>query len=133
MKYLKGRLIKICFLSVIALTFASCSKDDNPTNITPVEGNWRISYFFDSGDETGNFSGYNFQFNSSGVVTASNGANTVNGTWSQTSTKLIINFGTTPVFDDLNDDWLIEEKTSTSIKLKEDNPTQDDRLQFTKI
>ena len=36
----------------------------------------------------------------------------------------IISFGTTPVFDDLNDDWLIVEKTNTSIKLKEDNPAQ---------
>ena len=36
----------------------------------------------------------------------------------------IISFGTTPVFDDLNDDWLIVEKPNTSIKLKEDNPAQ---------
>ena len=34
----------------------------------------------------------------------------------------IISFGTTPVFEDLNDDWLIVEKNSTSIKLKDDNP-----------
>ena len=45
----------------------------------------------------------------------------------------IISFGTTPVFEDLNDDWLIVEKNSTSIKLKDDNPAQDDKLEFTKL
>ena len=46
--------------------------------------------------------------------------------------KFNISFGADPVLSELNDDWQIEDKTSTSIKLKDDNPAQDDRLQFTK-
>jgi len=33
---------------------------------------------------------------------------------------------------ELNDDWLITEKTLTVIKLKDDNPGQDDQLHLTK-
>ena len=124
----------LLLLIITSTLLISCSKDDdnNPTN-TPPAGNWAISMYFDTGDETSNFTGYTFSFAANGVVTATNGTNTVTGTWSQTGTKFIVSFGATPVFDDLNDDWLIVEKTSTSIKLKEDNPAQDDRLEFTRL
>jgi len=130
--------LRNCFALMVSafmlVGLSSCSNDDNPlNNTTNPDGNWKISLFFDSGDETSNFSGYTFQFNSGGQLVATNGTNTVTGTWSQSSNKMIISFGTTPVFDDLNDDWLIEEKTNTSIKLKEDNPAQDDKLQFIRL
>jgi hypothetical protein len=130
---LQNRYI-IAVIACLVLTLSACSNDDNPiANTSTPDGNWRISLYFDSGDETSNFSGYTFQFNNGGQLTATNGSNTVTGTWTLTSTKMVINFGTTPLFDDLNDDWLIEEKTASSIKLKEDNPAQDDKLQFTRL
>lgn len=114
----------------LVMILSACSKDDTPAS---AQGSWRISYYFDTGDETQKFNGYTFSFNPGSQLVATNGSNTVTGTWSETSSKLIISFGSTPVFDDLNDDWLVEEKTATSIKLKEDNPLQDDKLHFTKL
>lgn len=117
------------------LQSSSCSKNDDIIAVpqTPVDGNWRINLYFDNSDETHKFAGYSFIFNSTGQLTATNGSNTVTGTWSQGSNKLNISFGTTPVFSDLNDDWLIEEKTTTSIKLKDDNPARLEKLQFIKL
>ncbi len=125
------------FFAILLLSagLTSCSKDDNSNNSnnSNVTGNWRISLYYDNTDETARYNGYTLSFNSGGVLVASNGTNTVNGTWSVTSSKFIINFGTDPLFSDLNDDWQIVENTSTSIKLKDDNPAQDDKLEMIKL
>jgi hypothetical protein len=117
------------------LLSSSCSKKDDVAviNSTPaITGSYRISFYWDKKDETSDFAGYNFSFNAGGQATATKGGTTVKGTWSETSTKFIIDFGTDAVLSDLNDDWQIVEKTATSIKLKDDNPLQDDQVTFTK-
>lgn len=134
----KIKSIKPFAVLVIIFTIllsSSCSKKDDVTvtNSTPaITGTYRISFYWDKKDETSNFSGYNFAFNSGGQATATKGGTTVKGTWSETSTKFIVDFGTDAVLSDLNDDWQIVEKTATSIKLKDDNPLQDDQVTFTK-
>lgn len=114
----------------------SCSKDDdNPTtNVqTTIQNNvqsgtWRITKFMDSGtDETNHFTGYNFTFNSSGVLNANNGTSNYDGTWSITDSNsndnseddldFNINFNLTNDFEDLNDDWDFISQTSTKIEL----------------
>lgn len=121
-------------ISTQVLQSSSCSKNDDQSVIAgDYSGGWRVSYYFDNSDETYKFTGYSFTFNNGGQLTATNGSNTVTGTWSTGSNKLIINFGTTADFTKLNDDWLIEEKTNSSIKLKDDNPARLDKLQFTKL
>lgn len=121
-------LILCCSL----LTACQKQNDDNPTTVDLTAGTWRVSYYWDEKDETSDFSSFNFMFLSNGTLMAhtSSGA-AVTGTWSQTSTKLIISF-TDPVLSELNDNWMITEKTAASIKLKDDNPAQDDQLHFTK-
>ena len=116
------------------LQSSSCSKSDDVAaiNNTPIAGTWRVSYYWDKKDETTNFNGYSFSFNAGGQVVAVKGGNTVNGTWSESSTKFIINFGTDMVLSKINDDWQKIEKTATTIKLKDDNPLQDDQLIFVK-
>lgn len=119
-------------------TFYSCSSsDDDASNNQPIDeveqqvqsGTWRITRFIDSGsDETGDFTGYNFTFNSSGVLNASNGPNDYNGTWSITDSNsnddspdydldFNIYFDLTNNFEDLNDDWDIVSHTSNKIEL----------------
>ncbi len=120
------------------LTFTSCSNNDD--NNPPIEqiqiqvknniqqSTWRITKFIDSGeDETNHFTGYNFTFGSNGTLTASNGSNTFNGTWSITDSnsnddsqddlEFIINFNLTNDFEDLNDDWDFVSQSSTKIEL----------------
>ena len=121
------------------LTFTSCSSNDGDNN-PPIEqiqiqvknnvqqSTWRITKFIDSGeDETNHFTGYNFTFGTNGTLTASNGSNTFNGTWSITDSnsnddsqddlEFIINFNLTNDFEDLNDDWDFVSQSSTKIEL----------------
>lgn len=122
-------------IAAAILILSSCSKDNSPSNTiingTP-DGSWKVSYYFDSGDETSNFSAYTFTFGSNGQVTAIKNGTTYTGTWSQGS-RFNIDFGADPVLSDLTDDWVIEEKTTNSIKLKDDNTTNNEVLQFTKL
>jgi hypothetical protein len=129
------KIIPALTIIILALSFNSCTKDSvtPPNNTTPPSGQWRVSYYWDKKDETSNFSGYSFDFLSAGVLKATKGAAVVNGTWSETSTRFNIDFGADPVLSDINGNWLKTEKTDTSLKLKDDNPAQDDVLHFSKL
>jgi hypothetical protein len=114
------------------------SSNDNSQQISQIENNvesgtWRITNFNDSGqNETSDFNGYDFTFNSDGSLVATNGSNTLTGTWSVTddsnssddsSSDDDIDFNIFfPVpddndFEDLNDDWDVVTTTSTRIEL----------------
>ena len=116
--------------AIISLALLSCEKDSNAKDDTGSTtssivslGSWKITLFNDSGkDETSDFSGFAFTFNSNGSVTSVKNTNTVTGTWStgidDSQNKLILNFGTTIPFDDLNEDWDILERTLVKIRLQ---------------
>lgn len=132
------KLLKALSVILVAHTLLSstCSKNDDvvsPGTGGNIAGSWKVSYYWDNTkDETAKFSGYAFTFNSNGQLTAVKGSNTVTGSWTETSSKLIIDFGADPVLSDMNDDWLKTEKTITTIKVKDDNPARDERLEFVK-
>lgn len=119
-----------CFVALF--TIVSCKKDDNKTKNTiesnVQSGTWKITKFVDSGtDETSQFSGYNFSFNNSGVLNASNGSNNFDGSWSITDNNsnddsqddldFNINFSVTNNFEDLSDDWDFISQSETKIEL----------------
>lgn len=133
---------KVSFYSILACIFmlntaSMCSSDDNSSstsNPTPVintvtQGTWRVTYYFDTdSDETSDFSGYNFTFGTSNVLTASNGTNTYTGSWSVTtdnsnddnpSSDLDFNilFASPANFEELSDDWDVVSRTDTKIQL----------------
>ena len=113
------------------LTLGSCSKDQN--SVKSVEsavtsGSWKITKFVDSGtDETNNFTGYNFEFNDSDVLSATNGTNIFTGSWSITDSNsdddsqddldFNISFALSNDFQDLSDDWDFVSHSSTKIEL----------------
>jgi hypothetical protein len=124
--------INLAILGIFNLLLVlSCTKDN--ISIAEVKSNvqagtWRITKFIDSGkDETNYFTGYNFTFNSSGVLNANNGTNNYNGTWSITDSNsnddspndldFNIYFNLTNKFLDLNDDWDFISQSSTKIEL----------------
>ena len=91
---------------------------------TVENGTWTISYFWDSDkDETSHFSGFDFTFESDGVLNATNGTDSYSGAWStQTDDNhlvLNINFLSPEDFQDLTDDWHIIEFTKTTIQLED--------------
>lgn len=134
------KLTLLPFLSLIfMLNMAStCSGDDNNSSsadATPVintvtSGTWRVTYYFDTDtDETSHFTGYNFTFGGSNVLTATNGTNSYTGSWSvitddssdddNPSGDLDFNilFSSPANFADLSDDWDILSRTATKIEL----------------
>ena len=130
-------LIPALFCLLMLNVASMCSSDDNSsssTDPTPVinivsQGTWRITSYVDSGtNETNHFTGYNFTFGASSVVTATNGTNTYTGTWSivtdssnddNPSSDLDFNiaFASPADFEDLTDDWDIVTYTATTISL----------------
>lgn len=101
------------------------NKDDTLTNA----GIWRVTYYWDKDkDETSDFAGYTFVFESGGIFKATKTGTTTTGNWQINSSgnRLIINTGvTTKPLDDLNDDWIITEKANKRIKLKDDRDGND--------
>lgn len=127
------RKILLYILLVVLFTACTRSSDDMvaPAN-SVANGQWKVSYFWDKKDETADFSGWVINFQSSGVATASKGSAVVNGTWSRTSSKFNLSFGADPLFSELNNDWQVLTFSASSIKLKDDNPLQDDELHFSR-
>jgi len=132
-----------CF--VMLVSFASCTKDDSNPSANDVsnlvqQGKWKITSFTeDTNDETFHFTGYEFVFTANGSVSATKENTSVNGTWAtgtdNSRAKLILSFGTTSPFDELNEDWRVLEKTSTSLKLEHVSGGNGgtDHLEFQKI
>jgi len=131
-----NRIVLGMFLITIMIV-TSCTSEDNAgiiidtANIqqisnTAKSGTWRITSFIDSGNnETANFVGYDFTFNDNGAITASNGSNVINGTWSvsngSSSNSNDVDFDITFVapnnFEDLSEDWDIVSISDTKINL----------------
>lgn len=126
-------IFRFSCLLLLLISFASCTRESVNNNTEALSGTWRVNYYWDQKDETSNFAGYNFMFNSGGVLMAhGSSGSTITGTWSESSTKFTINFGSDPILSDLNGEWLKTERTGTVLKLKDDNPSQDDQLHFIK-
>lgn len=124
-----------------SLLSTTCSSDDDGNNANDNEmqiqeiqnlaesGTWVITYFFDTdSEETSDFSGYDFTFGNDGVLTATNGSNTITGSWSVTDDSsssssddddidFNISFASPPDFEELSDDWDIISTSSTKIEL----------------
>ena len=132
--YVKIPLLLAC-LACLCILVSCTNEDDSPKNNNIAEiqsivqsGTWRITKFIDSDkDETNHFTGYNFTFKSSGVLSANNGTNNYDGIWSITDSDgdddsqddldFNIIFNLTNDFEDLNDDWEILSQSSTKIEL----------------
>ena len=140
---MKSPIKIITTMLVFMFVITSCSSDDgsnsNDNTISETEnlvqnGAWNITYFFDTdSEETSDFNGYSFRFNENGSLEATNGSNTVTGSWSilddssssdddgSSSSNYDFNiFFPVPDssdFEDLNDDWDIVSVTATKIEL----------------
>lgn len=88
-----------------------------------TDGLWIVaSYTEDADDQTSDYAGYELDFNMDGTVSASNGSNTNNGTWSVFSSgnQMTLNFGTDMPFEEFNDDdWDVISVTSTEVVIQD--------------
>ena len=119
---------------ILIVLLGACSKHDEIISSTTITGDCKLSLYFDHAtNETSDFNGYTFSFKAGGVLTATKAATVVNGIWSVNGSKMNIDLGTDILLSKLNSNWLIEENTPVYIKLKDDNVSRDDKLQFVKI
>lgn len=135
-------LLFYSLLIALAVNTMSCDRSNavDPTTSQIVSsGTWRVTLFTDSGnDETSDFAGYSFTFNSGGVLNAVKNGITTNGTWSinTSSNKFIIDLGPKVVSNkplgELTDDWKILSNTTTEIRLTDDNAVSSEFVTFTK-
>ena len=77
-------VVAALFLSSI---FVSCRKDDSnspsSSSSTVTPGSWRVSYYYDKiKDETSDYVGYTFNFQSDGTLSINHSSGTTSGTWS---------------------------------------------------
>jgi hypothetical protein len=139
---MKTQILKTVTVLFVSLLLVGCSEDDsndsntnNNSNLVAEasqvaqSGSWRISYFWDTDkDETSNFTGYVFNFNSDGTLVATRNNTTVNGTWSVTNSSsssssndadfnIFFNVPQSSDFEDLNDDWDIVNVSNAMIEL----------------
>ena len=132
--YVLMKTLRLALIIPVMLAAISCSNDDDPANsASAVEnavkaGTWRITRFEDSGNnETAMFSGYNFAFDASGTLTASNGSNIFIGGWSVSDGKsnddnsndlhFNIDFNLNNSFEELSEDWHFVSYSSSKIEL----------------
>jgi hypothetical protein len=138
---MKTNLHLLPILAMVIALLTSCA-DNNPSNpltaSTLKNGTWKITYYYDSDhEETSSFNGYNFTFGSNDVVTATNGTTNVTGNWTTGSddsqVELVLNFGLTVPFDELNDDWHVIELKDHLVRLEDvSGGSGTDYLNFTK-
>lgn len=126
--------------------FIDSSIDDCDDSIIPnptftsvlTSGTWYVSYFSEeSNNQTSNYSGYNFTFNSNWTVQIVKNGNTSSGTWTNymnnDENKLNLSFSS-PYLEELVEDWNVIEYHQTVIRLKHisNGGSEIDYLYFTK-
>ena len=105
------------------LRFQDTCNENTGVNVNTAlqDGSWGVSSYFDGTIErASDFSGYALTFNTDGTVIADNGSPT-NGTWSleNGNTQLVLDFGASSPFDQLNINWRIDTVSDNNIELSE--------------
>jgi hypothetical protein len=136
-----------CLAAIALLSTQGCSRINDDTTAADTQaqiqnvtaGTWKVTLFTDSGnDETSDFTGYSFQFNSGGTATATKNGAPRSGSWniSSRSSKYTIDFGAksdaNKPLGELTDDWKIISISATEIKLTDDNASSNEFLTFSK-
>jgi hypothetical protein len=153
MKTIFNSTLKVFGLSLALVAFTSCEKDSEnaPASATePTMGDpksssggasrcYEISNFTDDGNnETLDYSNFIFEFFNNGHVIARNGSDEFTGSWSFGTDdgvqKFFLNFsGTTPLLNELSDDWNIVSLSGNSPSFIEDVNNNPDVLEFSRV
>ena len=143
-------------LSVLAgLIFFACDDDDNgpssaasdpqPIAAEKVTGNWQVTLFRDDNeDETDDFAGLTFEFQDDGDLIISDGNRSTTAKWAITNNNRRIQidlddddfgvFDDRDELDDLDDDWIVVEKSTNLLYLREDDDDAErDEVRFERI
>jgi hypothetical protein len=132
------RILMSSLLCIAILLLNGCTKDE--TNQSSTNG-WKVTNYMDDGKNlTSSFEGYTFDFQSTGVVTATKGSEIVTGVWKEFvdsgRTKFVLQFAKSGVFEEISEDWSLVSKTDNLMKLNHNSGNvvnnAGDTLQFEK-
>ena len=130
-------LYPFMYVIIAVLSTASmCKTDDDNVVVnqklatTLGNGSWRITYFFNNQDETGDFDGYSFQFNDDGILIARKNALSMQGSWeteesSDGNSKLYVDFGAGDPLQKLNEDWRLAATSGSKITFEHESVNGD--------
>ncbi len=93
---------------------------DRQVEAALTNNQWQVSYSSNKKNETAHFDGYNFKFNQDGSILAKQHIGARKGVWSSFPSsngkvKVILDFKAVDQFDELNEDWIVVEKTEDRI------------------
>jgi hypothetical protein len=145
---------KILLVVVFASLLGACKQDNIQPSSTPTvedfskiitSGSWSVSSYTElTEDKFKMFSKITFTFTSDGKLLASDGKNTVSGTWSKAGSvyygqptgnsakEVSISLGGNSPYDRLSKSWLISEISNTNIKFESSNPAENKFFVFSK-
>ncbi|MFS4493673.1 hypothetical protein [Maribacter sp. 2308TA10-17] len=122
----------------IVMLFMACDKETIDDQVTSadvseiklmiIDGEWKVTRYFDDIDETSNYTGFVFDFGQDGVLGASNGNIASSGSWSidfdssndsESDVDFNIFFTNPDVLEELTEDWDIVSYSDTKIELKD--------------
>ncbi|MDN5205690.1 hypothetical protein QQ008_30175 [Fulvivirgaceae bacterium BMA10] len=149
------KLNKFLAVAIVIIFIASCNNDDEMDLTPPIltekqlQGNWRISYFWDQTVRTNEYQGFVFTFINSDIDVDANGTD-INGTYDiwfnqingQQHTILDVVFADAPSINlsdkmrELREDWIVKKisENGNNIEFEElqsNNPPE--ILHFTRI
>jgi len=135
MKYITI-IAAFCWFALSACTHRAEVLPVTPASSSgPAAGNWTVISYTDQGvDETPDFGGYIFIFNSDGTFTATRKQVSVTGNWSiadnnsQQKLVLTISSAADAHLAELNEDWVISLMTASNINLLDDKGQHDIRF-----
>jgi len=145
---MKKRNFNWLLILTMVLVLVACSSSDDSDDTagggsssadqvsqTAQDGTWRVSNYTDDGeDETSDYNGFVFTFNSDGSLVAASSARTLTGTWSVDDSddssdddagtddddfNIFFSVSDDDDFDDLVDDWDIVNVDSNTIALRD--------------
>ena len=124
----------LLILAAILSAASTCQDDDDMDNdddsrsieTTLGQGSWKVTYFFDTEDETSDFEGYSFLFNEGDEAIATKNSLSVKGSWdtedsSNGNTKLYLDFGAATPLEELNEDWMVVESSPAKVILEHES------------
>ena len=135
---LKGAMLVFAAMALLV----GCTTDPvNPNPQNPQissDAAWRVTWYWDKDkDETSDYAQYTFYFRSNGQFEALQNSTATTGTWRITSSdgtqRLVISTSTSKPLSNLNDDWVILESGDQIIRLKDDNTTHLEELNFERV
>lgn len=88
---------------------------------TIVQGTWYVSYYYMDADQTANFSGYNFTFNTDGSIAVSGSTTTSGGMWDKSPDDLdpmVLLVFSDSLLDSLSGVWRINRVSENLIQLR---------------